>query len=99
LGEIARVLRPGGRAVVVVLAQLLPDGPWVRLLEWLYAITGQRRPLPDLEPQLEALGLQYRTVWRTVERTSVQLVILEKQVDVEGAWEYTLPVHDRQSDE
>jgi len=82
LGEIARVLRPGGRAVVVVLAQLLSDRPWTRLLEWLYEITGQRQPLPTLEPQLEALGLRYQTRWRIVERTFVQLLILEKQVDV-----------------
>lgn len=37
-----RVLRPGGRLVVVPGAQLTGGGPVVRTIEWLYAITGQR---------------------------------------------------------
>lgn len=81
LREIARVLRPSGRAVVVVMAQFLPDGPWTWFLEELYRITGQRDALPDLRPHVEALGLAYRTMWRTVDGASVLLVVLEKQVD------------------
>ena len=80
VGEIARVLRPGGRAVVVVLAQLLPSGLWARFLELLYRITGQRGPLPDLQPGLEALGLQYQTMWKTANGGSVLLVVLEKRI-------------------
>ena len=81
LREIARVLRPGGRAVVVVMAQFLPDGPWTWFLEELYRITGQRDALPDLRPHVETLGLAYRTMWRTVGGASVLLAVLEKQVD------------------
>lgn len=36
-----RVLRPGGRLVVVPGAQLTGSGPAVRFIDWLYAITGQ----------------------------------------------------------
>jgi ubiquinone/menaquinone biosynthesis C-methylase UbiE len=82
LSEVARVLRLGGRAVVVVLAQFRPDGLWTRFLEWLYEITGQRGPLPDLGPELEALGLQYQMMRKTIDQDSVLLVILEKLVDV-----------------
>jgi ubiquinone/menaquinone biosynthesis C-methylase UbiE len=81
LREIARVLRPGGRAVVVVMAQFLPDGPWTWLLEELYRITGQRDALPDLRSHVEALGLAYRTMWRAVDGASVLLAVLGKQVD------------------
>ena len=81
LSEIARVMRPGGRAVVVVMAQFLPSSLWEGFLEWLYRITGQRGPLPDLSPQLAALGLHYRTVWRSTDGASVLLAVLEKGVD------------------
>jgi ubiquinone/menaquinone biosynthesis C-methylase UbiE len=37
-----RVLRPGGRLVIVLLARLTGKGPITRLLEWAYRITGQR---------------------------------------------------------
>jgi ubiquinone/menaquinone biosynthesis C-methylase UbiE len=81
ISEIARVLRPGGKAVVVLMAQFLPDSVWKWFLEWLYRITGQREPVPDLTPQLEALGLRYQTVWRSANGASVLLAVLEKWVD------------------
>ena len=76
LSEIARLLSPQGKALIVVLAHLLPDTIWERLLEWLYQITGQRAPLPALDDRLAALGLERRMVWRTVERSKVLLVVL-----------------------
>ena len=42
LAAIYRLLRPGGRLVVVPEARLGGRGPLMALVEWLYAITGQR---------------------------------------------------------
>lgn len=42
LREIWRVLRPDGRFLIVPEAHFTGHGPVQRLLEWLYAITGQR---------------------------------------------------------
>ena len=81
LGEIARVLKRDGRAVVVAMATLSSRSPWGRLLEWLYRITGQRGPLPDLSAKLEAAGLSYRMEWRAVRDSRVLLVLLEKRFD------------------
>ena len=77
LSEIARVLAPEGRAIIVVLAHLLPDTLWERLLEWLYRITGQRAPLPPLDAQLAALGLERCMVWRSSGRSKVLLAVLQ----------------------
>jgi ubiquinone/menaquinone biosynthesis C-methylase UbiE len=78
--ECARVLRPGGRAVVVLGSRLLGDDPWSRLLEWLYRVTAQRGPIPDLGPHLQAHGLSYRTAWVEVGDTVVLLALLELTV-------------------
>lgn len=40
----ARVLRPGGRLVILPAARLLGQGPAVRLIGWLYRVTGQAAP-------------------------------------------------------
>jgi SAM-dependent methyltransferase len=58
--EAARVLRPGGRFVVVVNARLTGRDLPSRFLEWLYAITGQRPPLPPVEELLLPAGLSLR---------------------------------------
>jgi len=47
--EVGRVLRPGGRFVVVVNAYLTGRDLPSRFLEWLYTLTGQRPPLPAVE--------------------------------------------------
>lgn len=80
LREIARVLSPTGRAVVVVMAELPPATLWQRFLEWLYLITGQRGPLPDLRAPLAEFGLTFRTVCKPVGRSSVLVAIAEKKV-------------------
>ncbi len=78
--EIARVLDPVGRAVVVIGAQLQAITPWRRFMEWLYRITGQREPLPDLRPHLAELGLTCRTTWKPMSGSSVLVAIVDKGI-------------------
>lgn len=59
LREVARVLRPDGRAVIVAEARLEGRDPPSRFIEWLYAITGQRGPWPDAGAHLREAGLIY----------------------------------------
>jgi ubiquinone/menaquinone biosynthesis C-methylase UbiE len=77
LRELVRVLRPGGRMVVVILARLLDRDPWSRFLEWLYQITGQRGAIPDLTGPMSELGLKYHTVWKQIAHDDVFLAIVE----------------------
>jgi len=58
--EVVRVLRPGGRFVVVVNARLTGRDAWSRLLEWVYDITGQRPPLPPVDELALPAGLSLR---------------------------------------
>jgi len=78
LDGLARVLRPGGRVVVVEEAVLDRRGLPSRLLEWLYRVTGQRGPGgPGLAAHLEAAGFR---AWREnvpVEGTVLRLVLAE----------------------
>jgi ubiquinone/menaquinone biosynthesis C-methylase UbiE len=62
--EAIRVLRPGGRFVVVVNARLTGRDLLSRFLEWLYVITGQRPLLPPVEELLLPTGLSLR--WEEV---------------------------------
>ena len=64
VAEVSRVLRPGGRFVVVVSAYLTGRNLLSRFLEWLYAITGQRPPLPPAEDLALSSGLSVR--WEKV---------------------------------
>lgn len=57
LSEVARVLRPGGRAVVIAEARLEGRSLLRRFIERLYVITGQRGPWPDVDARLREAGL------------------------------------------
>lgn len=82
LREIARVLRPRGRVVIVVWAHLEEKTPISRLIQWLYRITGQREPNSDiLRAPIEAVGMTYRVTWENVGQSNVMLIIGDDQTE------------------
>lgn len=78
LSSVARVLRPGGRLVVVEGAILGERGIAGRVLEWLYRVTGQHDPdEPSLAARFEAAGFHARREIVAVEGTVVRLIVAE----------------------
>lgn len=75
LAEIARVLRPHGRLIVVMEGQLTGPGPLRGFIDWLYQITAQR-DFSDAAPlrRFEQAGLAAQ--WHTVERDGVRARLL-----------------------
>jgi hypothetical protein len=76
--EVVRVLRDGGRLVVVELAYLTSGRAADRVLERLYEVTGQRGAAPHLVDLLTRVGLRAWTELTEVDDSSVALVIAEK---------------------
>ncbi len=80
LREIARVLCPEGRLVIVAWARLSGRGPLSRFIGWLYRVTGQGEPHPDPGAKLlTALGFSPRVVWEHIGRSEVMLIISDKR--------------------
>ena len=80
LREVARVLRSGGRLVVVAWARLGGRDPLSKFIGWLYRVTGQGEPPPGLgETALVRAGLVPHTVWERVGRSKVLLVVADKR--------------------
>lgn len=52
LRDVARVLTPGGRFVIVPTASLRGSGATTRLIEFAYRVTGQRAALAQVEPRV-----------------------------------------------
>lgn len=78
MSQAARVLKTGGKLIVVVMASFSRTGSLSRCLEWLFRITGQRGPAPDLPGLLRAVGLDARRAEADVEGTTVELVLGRK---------------------
>jgi ubiquinone/menaquinone biosynthesis C-methylase UbiE len=56
LAETSRVLAPSGRLVVIDEGYLLDCGLLGRFINWLYVLTGQREPHPELKALLKRAG-------------------------------------------
>jgi len=82
LAEVARVLRPGGRLVVVLGARLSGRDPLSRFVEWLYLITGQREAVDAAawEAPFAAAGFDVRPLQVAMKRSQVYLVIAEPAI-------------------
>jgi ubiquinone/menaquinone biosynthesis C-methylase UbiE len=80
LREVARVLRPAGRLIVVVWARLDERGLLSRFIGWLYRITGQGEPsLRDGEMAAMQAGLVPRIEWARVGSSEVMLIVAQKR--------------------
>ncbi len=78
IGQLSRVLAPGGRLVVVEMAWFRTENLLTLGLEGLYRITGQRGPVPDLPGLLRRAGLVARRETAEVDGTVVGLVLADK---------------------
>jgi ubiquinone/menaquinone biosynthesis C-methylase UbiE len=85
LDEIARVLRPDGRLVVVLGARLAGQDPLSRLIEWLYRITGQREAVEvnAMRVAFSAAGLDVRQIQVDLKHSQVWLLLAEPIIPCE----------------
>lgn len=89
-----RVLREDGRFLIIPEAHLTGRAPWIRFIEWLYAITGQRAgPFAAAEPEwsdhpawqmmaarFSTAGFQLEITQTRLRRSAVTILIAHKGV-------------------
>lgn len=88
LAAIRRVLRPGGRLVIVPEAELTGGDPAARATEWLYRITGQRSATVETSGDMEArwqtllgaFGFAVRHVRVKAGNSIVTVIIADRRV-------------------
>jgi ubiquinone/menaquinone biosynthesis C-methylase UbiE len=68
----------GGRLIVVEQAEFEGHDPLHRFLEWLYEVTGQRGPAPDLPGRLREVGLVARREAVPIDGTTVSLIVADR---------------------
>ena len=78
--HVVRMLKVGGRVIIVETASFTKRTPLARCLEWLYRITGQRGPAPDLPAMLSMAGLEARRERVGIDGTLVSLVLADNRI-------------------
>jgi ubiquinone/menaquinone biosynthesis C-methylase UbiE len=81
LRQVRRVLQRGGFLVVVEQVSFPAVSPVAGFLRWLYRVTGQQGPAPDLPHLLAMAGLEARRETVEIGRSSVHLVVAVKRLD------------------
>lgn len=76
LAEAYRVLRPGGKVVIVLSGMLGPASLLVKLIEWLYAVTGQDTAIGNLPLTVfNKTGFEYEI--RNIEINKDMVIVLD----------------------
>ena len=79
LREVMRTVGEDGRLVVALGARFEGEGLIASFFTWLYRVTGQNEPSPNVfDPWLEKVGLSPRIVRERVGNTTVVLIVAER---------------------
>jgi ubiquinone/menaquinone biosynthesis C-methylase UbiE len=82
--EVARVLAPGGRLVVIDGGRLLGRDPWSRFLNWALEVTSGDGSPVQLCEALGATGLELQQEEERSERSRVRVIVGIKEEEEDG---------------